>query len=58
VGWTSTDGECWEPVGAPVGGSEALLSEQGILLFDHATFPEIWLATHGIAGSLPQLGDE
>jgi len=45
VGWTSTDGSCWEPLPSPVGGSEAVVSEDGVLVIDRTRFPQAWLGT-------------
>jgi hypothetical protein len=54
VGWTSRDGECWEPLAPRVGGSEAVVSDEAILVVDRTAFPQMWLATPtGSSGVCP-----
>jgi hypothetical protein len=45
VGWTSRDGSCWEALAPDVGGTEAVVTDEEILIVDRATFPEMWLGT-------------
>lgn len=45
VGWTSADGSCWERMELPVGGSEAVVAEEAILLVDRASYPDLWLGS-------------
>lgn len=44
VGWTSTDTTCWEPLPDPVGGSEAAVTDNEVLVIDR-TAPTIWIGT-------------
>jgi hypothetical protein len=54
VGRTSRDGECWEPLAPRVGGSEAVVSDEAILVVDRTAFPQMWLATPtGSSGVCP-----
>jgi hypothetical protein len=52
VGWTSSDGLCWEPLPHPVSGGEAVVTGNNILLVDRTDLPGMWLATPtGSAGA-------
>jgi len=44
VGWTSTNASCWEPLPAPVRGSDAAVSDDHIFLVDRTGSGRIWLA--------------
>jgi hypothetical protein len=44
VGWTSTDATCWEPLPNPIGGSEAAVTDNDILIIDR-TAPNMWLGS-------------
>lgn len=44
VGWTSTDTFCWEPLPSSIRGSEATVSDDGILLLDRTGVGAMWLA--------------
>jgi hypothetical protein len=43
VGWTSRDGSCWEPLPTPIGGSEAVVTDDEILIVDLTLYPDMWL---------------
>ena len=45
VGWTSIDATCWEPLPPSVGGGEAVVTGDHILLVDRTGLPGMWLAT-------------
>lgn len=45
VGWTSRDGSCWERLVSPVGGSEAVVTDDEILIVDRTRYPDMWLGT-------------
>ena len=45
VGWTSRDGSCWELLSSPIGGSEAVVTDDEILVVDLTRYPEMWLGT-------------
>lgn len=44
VGWTSIDAICWEPLPGSVGGGEAVVTEEHMLLVDRTDLPGMWLA--------------
>lgn len=44
VGWTSADGSCWEPLEPPIGGTEAVVTDEEILIVDRSSYPDMWLA--------------
>lgn len=43
VGWTSTDGSCWEPLPGEVGATDGAVSVAGILAIERGTPPSMWL---------------
>ncbi len=45
VGWTSTDGRCWEPVPLPVRGWDAAVARSRILVLDRGTPAGMWTGT-------------
>lgn len=44
-GWTSTDGACWEPLPSQVGGLDAAVTENQVLVIDRTAYSELWLGT-------------
>jgi hypothetical protein len=51
VGWTSTDGSCWDSLPPQVGGLDAAVSERQVLVIDRAVYPELWLGSATGSGS-------
>jgi len=45
VGWTSTDGECWEPLPEDVRGASAAVSEEQIVVLERGPLPGLWVGS-------------
>ncbi len=45
MGWTSRDGSCWEALEPQVRGTEAVVTEEEIVIVDRANLPEMWLGS-------------
>jgi hypothetical protein len=45
VGWTSSDGLCWNVLPDSIDGGDAAVSAEHIIVFDRTTYPELWQGT-------------
>lgn len=50
-GWTSTDGSCWEPLPSQVGGLDAAINEDQVMVIDRTAYSELWIGTATGSGS-------
>ncbi len=50
-GWTSSDGACWAPLPSQVGGLDAAVTENQVLVIDRTAYPELWLGTSTGSGT-------